>query len=196
MATMNDTPRLEQRLGLFSATTIVVGSMIGAGIFANASVMAEYVLTPGILLGLWIFGGLFTLFGALAYGELAAMSPRAGGQYVFLCEIFGRFWGFLFGWTLFLVIQTGFIAAVSIAFAKFLGVFLPELGEAKVLLSVPIFSRPDEAIAIKFDINSAQLVGCGMIAFLTLVNIVGVSQGAFIQNLFTVLKVAALAALI
>src|SRR6516225_7314940 len=100
---MSDTPRLEQRLGLFSATTIVIGSMIGGGIFTNPSVMAGYVQTPGLMLGLWIFGGLFTLLGALAYGELAAMAPRAGGQYVFLREAYGRFWAFLYGWTLFLV---------------------------------------------------------------------------------------------
>jgi APA family basic amino acid/polyamine antiporter len=182
---MSEPHPLEQRLGLFSATTIVVGSMIGSGIFIAPSIMAGLVQTPGILLGLWAFGGLFTLLGALSYAELAAMAPQAGGQYVFLREAFGRFWAFLYGWTLFLVIQTGFNAAVSVAFAKYLGVFVPALAESNVLLTVA-----------GFQVNSAQLVGCGVIAFLTAINVLGVREGAFVQNLFTVLKVAALAALI
>jgi basic amino acid/polyamine antiporter, APA family len=189
--------RLVQRLGWFSATMIVVGSMIGTGIFTNTSVMAGWVQTPGIVLGLWIFGGIFTLLGALAYAELAAMSPHAGGQYVFLREAFGRFWAFLFGWTLFLVIQTGFCAAVSIGFAKFLGVFIPQLGEANVLLSVDFGEiLPGLGGRGQFQLNTAQLVACGVIVFLTGVNIVGVREGAFVQNLFTVLKLTALAALI
>ena len=176
---------LERRLGLFTATMIVVGSMIGSGIFVAPSIMAGLVQSPGILLGLWVFGGLFTLLGALAYGELAAMAPHAGGQYVFLSQAYSRFWGFLYGWTLFLVIQTGFNAAVSIAFAKYLGVFIPQLGEGNMLFSLGWYS-----------LNSAQLVGCGVIIVLTAVNILGVREGAFVQNLFTVLKLGALVALI
>ncbi len=203
MKEMKATQQLEQRLGLFSATMIVAGSMIGSGIFIGPSIMAGLIQTPGIFLGLWIFGGVFTILGALSYGELAAMSPHAGGQYVFLREAFGRFWAFLFGWTLFLVIQTGFVAAVSIAFAKFLGVFLPALAESNVLVAVrfdtllPFLAGsgvPD--FLQKWELNTAQLVGCGVIAFLTAINILGVQQGAFIQNLFTVLKLAALAGLI
>jgi APA family basic amino acid/polyamine antiporter len=177
--------RLEQRLGVFSATMIVVGSMIGSGIFSAPSYMAERVQSPGVLLGLWLFAGIFTLVGALAYGELAAMAPHAGGQYVFLREAYGRFWAFLYGWTLFLVIQTGFNAAVAIFFAKTLGGFFPAVGEANV---VWVFGR--------FEINTAQLVGCGVIVLLTGINMLGVRQGAFVQNLFTVLKLAALVVLI
>jgi APA family basic amino acid/polyamine antiporter len=198
-----ETRQFDPRLGLFTATAIVVGSMIGSGIFTAPSIMAEWVQSPGVLLGLWIFGGVFTLLGALSYGELAAMMPRAGGQYVFLREAFGRFPAFLFGWTLFLVIQTGFVAAVSIAFAKFLGVFLPDLAEEHKLLTVPLgASFPAlQGAAIpdflqKFELNTAQLVACGVIVLLTVVNILGVREGAWVQNLFTVLKVAALAALI
>jgi APA family basic amino acid/polyamine antiporter len=188
---------LAQRLGWFSATMIVVGSMIGTGIFTNTSVMADYLQTPGIVLGLWIFGGLFTLLGAMAYGELAAMAPHAGGQYVFLREAFGRFWAFLYGWTLFLVIQTGFVAAVSIGFAKFLGVFFPGLGERNVLFSVNLADLLPGAIGWgSIQLNSAQLVACAVIIFLTAVNILGVREGAFIQNLFTVLKLTALGGLI
>jgi APA family basic amino acid/polyamine antiporter len=176
---------LVQRLGLFSATMIVVGSMIGSGIFLAPSIMAESVQSPGILLGLWVFGGVFTLLGALVYGELAAMAPHAGGQYVFLSQAYSRFWGFLYGWTLLLVIQTGFNAAVSIAFGKFLGVFIPQLGEGNVIFSLG-----------EYQLNSAQLVGCGVIVVLTVINALGVREGAFVQNLFTVLKLGALAALI
>src|SRR5215472_13642100 len=133
---MKETRQFDARLGLFTATAIVVGSMIGSGIFTAPSIMAEWVQSPGVLLGLWVFGGVFTLLGALAYGELAAMMPRAGGQYVFLREAFGPVVGFLYGWTLLLVIQTGFNAAVAIAFAKFLeGVGIPT-GEGDIVLSI------------------------------------------------------------
>src|SRR6185295_11833797 len=126
-------PALVRGLGLLDATTLIVGSVIGSGIFVAPSIMAGYVQSPTLLLGLWVVGGLLTLFGALAYGELAAAMPRAGGQYVFLSRIFGPIWGFLYGWTFLLAINTGFVAAVSVAFAKYLGVFLPGVGEDVVL---------------------------------------------------------------
>ncbi len=123
------------------------------------------------------------------------MFPHAGGQYVYLREAYNEFCGFLFGWTQFLVIQSGFIAAVAIAFAKYLGGFLPWVGETTILLSIPLpalFKGQPDA----FRINSAQLVGCVLIAFLTMVNLRGLREGALVQNLFTVLKAAALVALI
>jgi APA family basic amino acid/polyamine antiporter len=138
----------------------------------------------------------------MSYAELAGMMPQAGGQYVFLTEAFGRFWGFLYGWTLFLVIQTGFNAAVSIAFAKYLGVFVPALSEKQVLISAPIGEWAARVLGYAADgpwwqlhINSAQLVACGVILLLTGVNILGVREGATVQNIFTVLKVAALGCL-
>src|ERR1700761_3322595 len=130
---------LQRRLGVFSATTIIVGSMIGSAIFIAPSIMAEYLASPGLWLALWIVGGALTLLGALAYAELAAMMPRAGGQYVFLREAFGPRVAFLYGWTFFLVIQTGFNAAVSIAFAKFLGGIGLAAGEDDTLLAVGAF---------------------------------------------------------
>jgi APA family basic amino acid/polyamine antiporter len=199
-----DSPtHLHQRLGLFDTTTIIVGSMIGSGIFFAPSIMAQWVQTPGLLLGLWVFAGVFTFLGALSYAELAAMMPWAGGQYVFLTEAYGRLWGFLYGWTLFLVIQCGFNAAVAIAFAKYLGVFLLPLSEANVILSVPVGAwcaavggstllSPDWC----WQVNTAQAVACGVIVLLTGVNILGVREGATVQNIFTVLKVAALGVLI
>jgi APA family basic amino acid/polyamine antiporter len=181
---------LPPRLGWFDATTLIVGSMIGSGIFIAPSIMAKNLPSPGLLIALWVFGGLFTIVGALSCAELAALTPKAGGQYVFLCEAYGPLWGFLYGWTLFLVIQSGFNAAVSIAFAKYLGVFLPSLGESNVLVDLALTSK------VSWQINSAQLVACAVIAALTLINMRGVREGAFVQNLFTILKVGALLALI
>ena len=202
---MSETPQLQRRLRLFDATMLAVGSTIGSGIFFTLSLMAQSVGTPGVLLGLWVFAGLFTMLGAICYSELAAMFPHTGGQYVFLREAYSDFWGFLFGWTQFLVIQTGFNAAVALAFAKYLGVLAPVFGEANVLLTVPLGKLlPPAAQAFlhvpdclqHIELNSAQLVACGVIVLLTGVNIRGVRNGAFVQNLFTVLKMAALAALI
>jgi basic amino acid/polyamine antiporter, APA family len=176
---------LERRLGVFSATTIIVGSMIGSGIFIAPSIMASYVASPGIWLGLWLLGGALTLLGALSYGELCAMMPQAGGQYVFLREAFGPLVAFLYGWTLFLVIQTGINAAVAIAFAKFLGGVGLHAGENDVVWS-----------AGRFTLSRAQLVAVGIIAVLTWVNAQGLREGALVQNVFTVLKVGAIALLV
>src|SRR5246127_4003063 len=112
-------------LGLTSATTLVMGSMIGSGIFIVSADVAREVKSPGLLIVCWLLAALLTIVAALSYGELAAAMPHAGGQYVYLREAFGRLWGFLFGWTMFVVIQTGTIAAVAVAFAKYTGVFLP-----------------------------------------------------------------------
>src|SRR5215471_18872264 len=114
---------LVKGLGLTSATMLVMGSMIGSGIFIVSSEIAREVASPALLIGAWLVTGFLTVVGALTYGELAAMMPRAGGQYVYLRESLGPMWGFLYGWTLFLVIQTGTIAAVGVAFGKFLGIF-------------------------------------------------------------------------
>src|SRR5436305_15015322 len=114
-------------LGLTSATTLVIGSMIGSGIYIVSAEIAREVNSPALLLGAWLVTDFMTIVGALSYGELAAMMPRAGGQYVYLRESLGPPWGFLYGWTLFLVIQTGTVAAVGVAFGKFLGVFFPSI---------------------------------------------------------------------
>lgn len=200
---MTGQSRLQQRLRLFDAVTIVAGSMIGSAIFFALSIMAQWVQTPGILIGLWIFAGLFTVLGTMAFGELAAMFPHAGGQYVYLREAYSTFWGFLFGWTQFMVVQTGFNAAVAIAFAKYLGSLVPALGEEHVLIAIPLADLLPSGLRDAapdwlrhFAVNSAQCVACGVIAVLTAVNIRGVREGALVQNLFTVLKLVALAALI
>jgi APA family basic amino acid/polyamine antiporter len=176
---------LERRLGVFSATAIIVGSMVGSGIFIAPSIMAGYVATPGVWLGLWLVGGLLTLLGALSYGELCAMMPHAGGQYVFLREAFGSLAAFLYGWTFFLVIQTGTNAAVAIAFAKFLGGVGLRAGEGDVVLSFGAYT-----------LSRAQVVAVGVISLLTWVNARGLREGAALQNVFTVLKVGAIALLV
>ncbi|HEV7503272.1 MAG TPA: amino acid permease [Vicinamibacteria bacterium] len=176
---------LVRGLGLLDSTTLIVGSVIGSGIFVAPSIMAGYVQTPGLLIGLWVLGGVLTLFGALAYGEMAAALPRAGGQYVFLKEAFSPLWGFLYGWTFLLAINTGFIAAVAVAFAKYLGVFLPAIGEGTVLFAIG-----------RFPFTTAQAVGLVVIAALTWLNITGLRTGAMVQNVFTIAKVAAVAVLV
>lgn len=176
---------LKRGLNLFDATMLVVGSMIGSGIFIAPSLIAGYVQTPGLIILIWVVGGLMTVFGSLSYAELAAAMPRTGGQYVFLREAYSPLWGFLYGWTLFLVIQTGFIAAVAVAFAKYLGVFIPSLSESNIIFSLQ-----------NFTINSAQIIAIISIVLLSVINIFGVKLGAAVQNIFTVSKVAALALLI
>src|SRR6266704_5669054 len=120
-------PELVKGLGLTSATTLVMGSMIGSGIFIVSADIARMTDSPALLIAAWMVTGFMTITGALCYGELAAMMPKAGGQYVFLREALGPMWGFLYGWTLFLVIQTGTVAAVAVAFGRFLGVFIPSI---------------------------------------------------------------------
>src|SRR6476619_1577051 len=144
-------------LGLYDSTMVGVGSMIGSGIFIVSADMARNIGSPGWLLGAWLLTGLLTVVGALSYGELAAMMPRAGGQYVYLREAFSPLWGFLYGWTLFLVIQTGTIAAVGVAFARFAGVLFPEVSETNYIFEPWHFS---EGYAL--SLSWAQVVAIGM----------------------------------
>ena len=166
------TPQLVRGLGLKEAVTVLMGSIIGSGIFLTPRAIAQATPSPGVILLVWTVSGVLTLFGALAYAELGSMMPRSGGQYVYLREAFGPLWGFLFGWTLFLVIQTGSIAAVAVAFAEYSGYFLP--------LSPSLM----------------KVVAILCILLLTAVNYVGVRRGGWIQNIFTILKVGAIVALV
>jgi APA family basic amino acid/polyamine antiporter len=176
---------LVRGLSLPDATLLIVGSVIGSGIFFAPSIMAGYLQSPGLLLGLWLVGGLLTLAGALSYAELAAAMPRAGGQYVFLSEAFSPLFGFLYGWTFLLAINTGFVAAVAVAFAKTLGFFVPGVGEEHLLLARG---------GLRF--TTAQLVALAVIAVLTWINVTGLRTGASVQNVFTIAKLAAIAALV
>src|SRR3954469_1019835 len=178
-------------LGLYDSTMVVVGSMIGSGIFIVSADMARTIGSPGWLLGAWVLTGLLTVVGALSYGELAAMMPRAGGQYVYLREAFSPLWGFLYGWTLFLVIQTGTVAAVSVGFARYFGVLVPWISDERYLIP-PVHLSPGYALSL----STTQLVGLVMIAFLTWTNTRGLEYGKIVQNVFTTAKTGALLGLI
>src|SRR3989440_2245122 len=159
-------------LGLWDSTMIVAGSMIGSGIFIVSADIARQVGAPGWLLVVWIVTGLLTVMAALSYGELAAMMPKAGGQYVYLREAFSPLWGFLYGWTLFLVIQTGTIAAVGVGFARYLGVLVPAVGEGKYLIA-PIAISTNYAVSL----STAQLVGVLVIGLLSCMDKRGLKLG-------------------
>jgi APA family basic amino acid/polyamine antiporter len=172
-------------MGMLDATAIVVGSMIGSGIFIVAADTARSVGCTGWFLAAWIFAGFLTVSAASCYSELASMYPSAGGQYIFLREGYGKLVGFLYGWTLFMVIQTGTNAAVAVAFAKFLGVFVPAISDENVLLQVS-----------EWHFSTQKLVALLVIALLTMVNCGGIHLAKKIQTSFTTIKVVALSALI
>jgi APA family basic amino acid/polyamine antiporter len=178
---------LQQSLGLFDSTMIVAGSMIGAGIFIVSADMARTVGSAGWLLGSWVITGLLTIAAALAYGELAAMMPRAGGQYVYLREAWSPLCGFLYGWTFFMVIQTGTIAAVGVGFARYMGTLWPRVSESAYLIP-PIHVTSTYAVSL----STAQLIGVIIIALLTWSNARGINYGKIVQNTFTTAKIAGL----
>ena len=178
-------------LNLFDATMIVIGTMIGSGIFIVSADMARLINSPGWLLVAWGVTAALTILAALSYGELAAMLPHAGGVYIFLREAYSPLWGFLYGWTLFAVIQTGTIAAVAVGFARFLSVLVPSISENSYLIP-PIHVSTGYA----FSLSTAQLVGVAVIVLLTWTNSRGLEYGKIVQNVFTTAKVSAIAALI
>ena len=176
---------LVKGLGLVDSTTLVVGSMIGSGVFIVAADISRQVQSPGLMMMTWFVTAILMLIAALSYGELAAAMPDAGGQYVYLREAFGPLFGFLYGWTLFLVIQTGTIAAVAVAFAKYAGVFFPWISGDNYLIG-----------AGKIGLQTQQLVAILVVVFLTWSNTRGIRTGAMVQNVFTVAKVAAILGLV
>jgi len=180
-------PHFVQGMGLFSATAIVMGSMIGSGIFIVSADMSRVLGSPALLIAAWLVTAVMTVIGALSYGELAAMMPKAGGQYVYLRESLGPVWGFLYGWTLFTVIQTGTIAAVGVAFGKFLGVFFPSVSQTHWLWHVG---------SGNVGLSTVGLTAIVIITLLTLLNTRGIKLGAAVQNVFTSAKVLALLGII
>lgn len=205
----------QQRLGLFDATMLVMGTMIGSGIFATSVSISRDVGSMGWLLAIWVLAGVMTVLGALSYAELAGMYPKAGGQYIFLKEAYSPMWGFLYGWTCFLVIQTGSIAAVAVIFAQYLGLFFPKLGMENVIYEISnvdiklylpfnaAFLTDNETgkalpffVMEHFKISAGQLVACVVIVFLTWLNCRGVQEGKVVQNVMTVAKTLALLLLI
>src|ERR1700691_1630647 len=176
------TTGLVNGLGLVDSTTLVLGSMIASGIFIVSADIARQVQSPGLLVTVWAATAALTLIAALSYGELAAAMPQAGGQYVYLRESFGPLSGFLYGSTLFLVIQTGHIAAVAVAFAKFAGVFVPWISASNHLIGTG-----------RLGLTTQQLVGIAVVLVLSAVNMRGIRTGAIVQNVFTFVETAALA---
>lgn len=179
------TSQFKQSLSLFDATMIVAGSMIGSGIFIVTANMSRQLGSPGYILLEWVASAIITLIAALSYGELAGMMPKAGGQYVYLKEAYNPLIGFLYGWTCFTVIQTGFIAAVGVAFAKFTAVFFPALGTGNIILSLGFLK-----------ISAGQLFAIAIIILITFINTRGIEYGKLVQGIFTSTKLLALAVLV
>jgi APA family basic amino acid/polyamine antiporter len=193
-------PKFVQGMGLFSATAIVMGSMIGSGIFIVSADMGRVLGSPALLIAAWLVTAAMTMIGALSYGELAAMMPKAGGQYVYLREALGPLSGFLYGWTLFVVIQTGTIAAVGVAFGKFLGVFFPSVSATNWIWhighvpAIPV--GPMVLGNMDIGLNTANLAAIVVITLLTFLNTRGIRLGSAVQNVFTSAKVLALLAVV
>ena len=185
------TPTFRRGLGLFDAVMMVVGVMIGSGIFIVPAEMSREIGSAGGLLAAWVLTGVLTVSGALTYGELAAMMPQAGGMYIYLREAFSPLWGFLYGWTLWTVIQTGTIAAVAVAFARFAGVLWPTISESTYLIQ-PIRISSHYALSL----STAQVMAIAVIVVLTLTNSRGLKYGKTVQNVFTVAKTGSLLGLI
>jgi len=181
-------PTLLKGLGTWDAALLTIGSTLGTGIFLTTGDIARVLPHTGLILLVWIAGGLLTLAGALTYAELGAMFPRAGGQYHYLKEAYGPLWGFLFGWTAFFVVNTGGTGALAVGFGEYLGFFLPFFSTSHVLWSVPVGP-------LTWTVSGGQVAGVLVITFLCAVNYVGVREGAGVQNLVTVVKVGSLVAL-
>ncbi len=179
-------------LGLLDSTMIVAGTMIGSGIFIVSADISRQVGAPGWLLVVWLITGFLTVVAGISYGELAAMMPKAGGMYIYLKEAYSPFWGFLYGWTHFLVIHTATVAAVAVAFARFSGVLFPQISETSYLIEPVRIGSSSYAVSL----STAQLVGIAMIVLLTWMNTRGLNLGRLVQNIFTFAKTGSLIALI
>src|ERR1700712_4662269 len=195
MTTKQGQPKLKHELGLLDGTMLVAGSMIGSGIFIVSADITRNVGSAGWLIFVWLITGFMTLTATLSYGELSAMFPKAGGQYVYLKEAYNPLVGFLYGWSFFSVIQTGTIAAVGVAFAKYSAYLIPSLSEDHFLLQIPTGSNACGDTTF-FNISAAQLLAIAVIGFLTWSNTRGIQGGKRIQNIFTYAKLIALFGLI
>ncbi len=199
LATSSGSPELIKSLGLFDSTMLVAGSMIGSGIYIVSADIGRQVESPGLLLMVWVAAGVMTMIGALSYGELAAAMPKAGGQYVYLRESLGPLWGFLYGWTMLLVIQTATIAAVVIAFAKFTGVMFPFFSAEHWILKFGRFGPWTFWFGAlgpyNVGLNTQNLLAIAAIAVLTWINTQGLRTGSIVQNIFTVAKTLSLTAM-
>jgi APA family basic amino acid/polyamine antiporter len=181
----NEQPKLLKKLNLYDATLLVIGSVIGSGIFLTSGIIAESLPSVGWILFVWVFGAVLSLFGGLTFAELGAMIPEAGGQYVYLREAYGPLVGFIYGWTSFLIIQTGGIAALAVGFAEYSAYF------------IPVFSLNNYVLNLDgFTVSTGQLLAVFSIGLFTLVNYFGIRSGSFVQNFFTILKLIAIGILV
>lgn len=180
---------LVRQLGLFDSTMVMVGIVLGSGIFLTTGIMAKTIPSASLILLAWIVGGLLTMTGALTYAELGAAMPEAGGQYVYVREAYGPFFGFLFGWILFLVYMTGSIAALAAAFAEYFGYFFPSLSTNRIIHSTAISAFNH---TYQYSLSMGQVVAVVVIILLSVINFLGVGFGKTIQNIFTVVKIATL----
>ena len=182
----NEKPHLLRKLNLLDTTFLVIGAVVGSGIFMTTGFIAESLPSPGLILLIWIVGGFITLCGALAFAELGTMYPKAGGQYIYLRETYGQGAGFLYGWAFFWVIECGGVAALAVAFAEFFGYFIPALSTNSYLLNLSI-------AGIEYTLSAGQLIAVAAIAILSAVNYFGIKTGIIVQNFFTFLRIAAVA---
>ncbi len=180
--------QLVRGLGAGDAALVTIGSVLGTAVFITTADVARILPHPGLIVGLWAIGGALTLAGALTYAELGGMFPEAGGIYVYLKEAYGPLWGFLFGWASFLIIMSGGLAALAAGFGEYLGSFLPFFSTAHVLLALPI-------LGWTWSVNGGQLAGALAIALLTVINYLGLREGAGVQNAVTVVKIASIVGL-
>jgi APA family basic amino acid/polyamine antiporter len=181
--------RFDRRLNLMDAAFLVVGAVVGSGIFLTPGLIAAGLPSPGLLLGVWVVGGLVTLCGALSFAELGAMYPQAGGQYIYLREAYGPGAAFLFGWGFFGFIMCGGLAALAVAFAEFLGSFVPGLSMNAGLLRLSVLGLP-------YSLSAGQVVAAVSILLLTLVNSCGIRAGILVQNLLTIFRIGAVVAIV
>jgi basic amino acid/polyamine antiporter, APA family len=182
-------PRLLRQLNLLDTTFLVIGSVIGSGIFMTSGFIAEYLPSPGLILLVWLVGGVFALCGALSFAELGAMFPEAGGQYIYIREAYGHWAGFFFGWGFFWFIMCGGIATLAVGFAEFFGYFVPSFSTQAVIIHLNIFGAA-------YSLSAGQLVAIASIIILTAVNYFGIKSGSVVQNIFTFLRLGSVAAIV
>jgi APA family basic amino acid/polyamine antiporter len=182
-------PQFLRKLNLLDSTSLVIGAVIGSGIFMTAGFIAEYLPSPGLMLIVWLVGGLIAVSGALSFAELGAMFPKAGGQYIYIREAYGPWAGFFFGWGFFWFIMCGGIATLGVAFAEFVGYFIPALSTQSYIFQLNVLGS-------SYSLSTGQLVAVGSILILSAVNYFGIKTGALVQNIFTFLRIAAIAAFV
>jgi len=182
-------PQFLRKLNLLDSTSLVIGAVIGSGIFMTAGFIAEYLPSPGLMLIVWLVGGLITTSGALSFAELGAMFPKAGGQYIYIREAYGQWAGFFFGWGFFWFIMCGGIATLGVAFAEFVGYFIPALSTQSYIFQLDV-------LGFSYSLSAGQLVAVGSILLLSAVNYFGIKTGVVVQNIFTFLRIAAIGAFV